>query len=156
MPSPFPGGSIGSLAVHGTVNDLAMSGAEPLYLTAGFILEEGLPLEVLARVARDMAAAARAAGVRIVTGDTKVVERGKGDGIYINTAGVGIVGGPGDGLLDSVISEKIKREKPSVDDYEHVREEVLALVQYSYTEKKAILIGLMKKIVPIFPLSSTQ
>ena len=61
-----------------------------------------------------------------------------------------------DGLLDSVISEKIKREKPSVDDYEHVREEVLALVQYSYTEKKAILIGLMKKIVPIFPLSSTQ
>ena len=68
-----------------------MSGAEPLYLTAGFILEEGLPLEVLARVAQDMAAAARAAGVRIVTGDTKVVERGKGDGIYINTAGVGIV-----------------------------------------------------------------
>ena len=67
-----------------------------------------------------------------------------------------IVGGPGDGLLDSVISEKIKREKASVDDYEHVREEVLALVQYSYTEKKAILIGLMKKIVPIFPLSSTQ
>lgn len=67
-----------------------------------------------------------------------------------------IVGGPGDGLLDSVISEKIKREKASVDDYEHVREEVLALVQHSYTEKKAILIGLMKKIVPIFPLSSTQ
>lgn len=91
QPLEFPGGSIGSLAVHGTVNDLAMSGAEPLYLTAGFILEEGLPLEVLARVARDMAAAARAAGVRIVTGDTKVVERGKGDGIYINTAGVGIV-----------------------------------------------------------------
>ncbi len=91
QPLEFPGGSIGSLAVHGTVNDLAMSGADPLYLTAGFILEEGLPLEVLARVARDMAAAARAAGVRIVTGDTKVVERGKGDGIYINTAGVGIV-----------------------------------------------------------------
>ena len=91
QPLEFPGGSIGSLAVHGTVNDLAMSGAEPLYLTAGFILEEGLPLEVLARVAQDMAAAARAAGVRIVTGDTKVVERGKGDGIYINTAGVGIV-----------------------------------------------------------------
>ena len=91
QPLEFPGGSIGSLAVHGTVNDLAMSGAEPLYLTAGFILEEGLPLEVLARVAQDMAAAARAAGVRIVTGDTKVVERGKGDGSYINTAGVGIV-----------------------------------------------------------------
>ena len=67
-----------------------------------------------------------------------------------------IVGGPGDGLLDSVISEKIKREKASVDDHEHVREEVLALVQHSYTEKKAILIGLMKKIVPIFSLSSTQ
>lgn len=67
-----------------------------------------------------------------------------------------IVGGPGDGLLDSVIGEKIKREKASVDDYEHVREEVLALVQHSYTEKKAILIGLMKKIVPIFPLSSTR
>ena len=67
-----------------------------------------------------------------------------------------IVGGPGDGLLDSVIGEKIKREKASVDDYEHVREEVLALVQHSYTEKKAILIGLMKKIVPIFPLSFTR
>lgn len=90
-PLEFPGGTIGSLAVHGTVNDLAMSGADPLYLTAGFILEEGLPLEVLARVVQNMAAAARAAGVRIVTGDTKVVERGRGDGIYINTAGVGVV-----------------------------------------------------------------
>lgn len=91
QPLEFPGGTIGSLAVHGTVNDLSMSGAEPLYLTAGFILEEGLPLEVLVRVVEDMAQAARAAGVHIVTGDTKVVERGKGDGIYINTAGVGIV-----------------------------------------------------------------
>lgn len=91
QPLEFPGGNIGSLAVHGTVNDLAMSGAEPLYLTAGFILEEGLPLDVLERVAREMAAAARSAGVRIVTGDTKVVERGRGDGIYINTAGVGAV-----------------------------------------------------------------
>lgn len=91
QPLEFPGGNIGSLAVHGTVNDLAMSGAEPLYLTAGFILEEGLSLNVLNRVVRSMSEAARLAGVRIVTGDTKVVERGKGDGIYINTAGVGAV-----------------------------------------------------------------
>ena len=77
-------------------------------------------------------------------------------GVMGDRGEVYIVGGPGDGLLDSVISEKIKREKASVDDYEHVREEVLALVQHSYTEKKAILIGLMKKIVPIFSLSSTQ
>ena len=91
QPLEFPGGNIGSLAVHGTVNDLAMSGAEPLYLTAGVILEEGLSLDVLNRVVRSMAEAARLAGVRIVTGDTKVVERGKGDGIYINTAGVGAV-----------------------------------------------------------------
>ncbi|MDX2151468.1 MAG: hydrogenase expression/formation protein HypE [Bryobacteraceae bacterium] len=87
----FPGGSIGELAVNGTVNDLAMSGARPLYLTAGFILEEGLPLETLAAVVHRMAAAARAAGVCIITGDTKVVEKGRGDGIYINTAGVGVV-----------------------------------------------------------------
>lgn len=86
----FPGGDIGSLAVHGTVNDLAMSGARPLYLTAGFILEEGLPMETLWRVVRSMQAAAESAGVKIVTGDTKVVDRGKGDGIFINTAGVGI------------------------------------------------------------------
>lgn len=87
----FPGGSIGDLAVNGTVNDLAMSGATPLYLTVGFILEEGLPLGDLAEVARRMAAAAARAGVRIVTGDTKVVERGHGDGVYVNTAGVGVV-----------------------------------------------------------------
>jgi len=87
----FPGGNIGSLAVHGTVNDLAMGGAQPLYLTAGFILEEGLPLRDLAAIVKSMAAAAREAGVQIVTGDTKVVERGKGDGIFINTAGVGRV-----------------------------------------------------------------
>lgn len=91
QPLEFPGGNIGSLAVHGTVNDLAMSGAVPLYLTAGFILEEGLPVDVLRRVVTGMGAAAQAAGVRIVTGDTKVVERGKGDGVYINTAGVGAV-----------------------------------------------------------------
>jgi hydrogenase expression/formation protein HypE len=87
----FPGGNIGSLAVHGTVNDLAMGGAQPLYLTAGFILEEGLPLADLARIVDSMAAAAREAGVLIVTGDTKVVERGKGDGVFINTAGIGRV-----------------------------------------------------------------
>ena len=87
----FPGGNIGSLAVHGTVNDLAMGGAEPLYLTAGFILEEGLPLADLARIVEAMADAASTAGVSIVTGDTKVVERGKGDGVFINTAGLGRV-----------------------------------------------------------------
>lgn len=87
----FPGGDIGSLAVHGTVNDLAMAGARPLYLSAGFILEEGLPLEDLRRVAASMARAAQECGVQIVTGDTKVVDRGKGDGLYVNTAGVGVV-----------------------------------------------------------------
>ncbi len=86
----FPGGDIGSLAVHGTVNDLAMCGARPKYLTAGFLLEEGLPMETLWRVARSMGAAARACGVEIVAGDTKVVDRGKGDGVYINTSGVGV------------------------------------------------------------------
>lgn len=87
----FPGGSIGDLAVNGTVNDLAMSGAQPLCLTAGFIIEEGFPIAELAAVVDEMAEAARGAGVRIVTGDTKVVERGHGDGVYINTAGLGIV-----------------------------------------------------------------
>ncbi|MBE9508092.1 MAG: hydrogenase expression/formation protein HypE [Chloroflexi bacterium] len=87
----FPGGDIGSLAVHGTVNDVAMSGARPLWLTAGFILEEGLEMSVLERVVHSMAEAARGAGVQVVAGDTKVVERGHGDGIYINTAGVGVV-----------------------------------------------------------------
>lgn len=88
-PPFFPGGDIGSLAVHGTVNDLAMCGARPRYLSAGFILEEGLPLADLERIVGSMSAAAAAAGVRIVTGDTKVVDRGKGDRIFINTAGVG-------------------------------------------------------------------
>lgn len=90
-PLIFPGGDIGSLAVHGTVNDVAMSGARPLWLTAGFILEEGLAMETLEQVVHSMAEAARAAGVEIVAGDTKVVEKGHGDGAYINTAGVGIV-----------------------------------------------------------------
>jgi hydrogenase expression/formation protein HypE len=87
----FPGGTIGDLAVNGTVNDLAMSGATPLYLTAGFILEEGLPLAQLSAIVTSMAVAAAAAKVRIVAGDTKVVDRGHGDGVYINTAGVGVV-----------------------------------------------------------------
>ena len=90
-PLVFPGGSIGDLAVNGTVNDLAMSGARPLVLSAAFILEEGLPIAELAAVVARMAAAAQAAGVRIVTGDTKVVERGHGDGVYINTSGIGVV-----------------------------------------------------------------
>ena len=91
QPLFFPGGDIGKLAVCGTVNDLAVAGARPLYLTTGFILEEGLPLETLERVVASMAETARAAGVFIVTGDTKVVEHGAADGLFINTAGVGIV-----------------------------------------------------------------
>jgi hydrogenase expression/formation protein HypE len=90
-PMFFPGGDIGKLAVYGTVNDLAMAGAKPLYLSAGFVLEEGLSMEILRRVVESMAAAAREVGVRIVTGDTKVVDRGKADGIFINTAGIGLV-----------------------------------------------------------------
>ena len=91
QPLFFPGGSIGELAVNGTVNDLAVSGAEPKFLSASFILEEGFPLAKLAAVVTQMAQAARTAGVKIVTGDTKVVERGHGDGCYINTAGVGLL-----------------------------------------------------------------
>lgn len=87
----FPGGDIGSLAVHGTINDLAMCGARPLYLSAALVLEEGLPLETLWRIVQSMQQAARRAGVQIVTGDTKVVDRGKGDGIFINTAGLGVL-----------------------------------------------------------------
>lgn len=98
----FPGGDIGKLAIHGTVNDLAMSGARPLYLTVGFILEEGLPLEDFDKVLRSMKEAAEEAGVQIVTGDTKVVPRGKADRIFINTAGVGLIEKQeihGDGIL---------------------------------------------------------
>jgi hydrogenase expression/formation protein HypE len=87
----FPGGDIGDLAVNGTVNDLAVSGARPLYLSAGFILEEGFPVADLIRIVASMRAAAQRAGVQIVTGDTKVVEKGKADGCYINTAGVGVI-----------------------------------------------------------------
>jgi hydrogenase expression/formation protein HypE len=103
-PLEFPGGDIGALAVHGTVNDLAMMGAEPRHLTAGFVLEEGLPFEVLDRIVATMARAAREAGVTIVTGDTKVVERGRADGMYVNTTGIG--------LLDDVVRPGPHRARP--------------------------------------------
>ena len=90
-PLVFPGGDIGKLAVCGTVNDLAMAGAKPLWMSAGFIIEEGLPLAVLRRIVTSMKAAAQEAGIAIVTGDTKVVDRGKGDGLFVNTAGIGQV-----------------------------------------------------------------
>jgi len=107
----FPGGDIGELAVNGTVNDLAMRGARPLFLSAGFILEEGLAMDNLGRLVTSMAAAARKAGVQVATGDTKVVQRGHGDGLYINTSGIGVIpegieigpdrARPGDALLVS-------------------------------------------------------
>jgi len=90
-PLEFPGCDIGSMAVYGTVNDLAMCGARPLYLSAGFIIEEGFAMEALWRVVQSMKAAAEAAGIVIVTGDTKVVDKGKGDGLFINTSGIGII-----------------------------------------------------------------
>ena len=90
-PLEFPGGNIGSLAAHGTLNDLVMMGARPTALSAGFVLEEGLPLDVLDRVVAALGHSARAAGVMVATGDTKVVERGKADGMYLNTSGVGVV-----------------------------------------------------------------
>lgn len=111
FPIFYPGGDIGRLAICGTVNDVAMLGADPAFLTAGFILEEGLPMETLTRVIESMAAACKEAGVQIVAGDTKVVEKGKADGIFINTAGFGLIppgrdlGGqlaqPGDAVLIS-------------------------------------------------------
>ena len=91
QPLFFPGGDIGSLAVHGTVNDLACAGAVPQYLAAAFVIEEGTDTELLRRIAMSMGAAAAAAGVSVVAGDTKVVERGKGDGVYITTTGIGVV-----------------------------------------------------------------
>lgn len=87
----FPGGDIGTLAVNGTVNDLAMSGARPLYLSVGFILEEGLSMETLWQIVQSMRGAADKAQIQLVTGDTKVVDRGRGDGLYVNTAGIGII-----------------------------------------------------------------
>ncbi|MCP9628828.1 hydrogenase expression/formation protein HypE [Rhodopseudomonas palustris] len=98
----FPGGDIGSLAVHGTINDVAMAGARPLYLSAAFIIEEGFAFADLKRIADSMAAASRAAGVPIVTGDTKVVERGKADGVFITTTGIGIA--PHDLVLSSELA----------------------------------------------------
>jgi hydrogenase expression/formation protein HypE len=104
----FPGGDIGSLAVHGTVNDLAMCGAEPLFLSAGLVIEEGFPMRDLERLVASMAAACAKVGVAVVTGDTKVVDRGKGDGVFINTSGVGLVRegvhvGPGRAAAGDVI-----------------------------------------------------
>lgn len=90
-PILFPGGNIGELAIYGTINDLAMSGAKPLFLSAGFILEEGLPIDTLGLIVNSMAYACKRCGVKIVTGDTKVVNRGHGDGVYINTTGIGII-----------------------------------------------------------------
>lgn len=87
----FPGGDIGELAVNGTINDICMSGATPLYLSVGFIIEEGLPLEQLGQIVQSMAAAAQKAGVALITGDTKVVDKGHGDGLYINTSGIGVI-----------------------------------------------------------------
>lgn len=91
QPLFFPGGSIGDLAINGTVNDIAMSGAQPLYLSAGFIIEEGLPMSTLGGIVERMGQAAQEAGVQLVTGDTKVVDKGHGDGVYINTSGIGII-----------------------------------------------------------------
>ena len=91
QPLRFPGGSIGHLAVHGTVNDLAMAGAVPRWLSAAFVLEEGFPIAELRAIVADMADAAEAAGVRVVTGDTKVVPRGAADGLFVTTAGVGLI-----------------------------------------------------------------
>ncbi len=99
----FPGGDIGSLAVHGTVNDLAMCGARPLFLTAGFIIEEGFPMDDLERITRSMAEAATRSGVQIVTGDTKVVNRGAADGLFINTAGFGIIDYPASLSVGSIL-----------------------------------------------------
>jgi len=90
-PLIFPGGNIGELAIYGTINDLAMSGAKPLFLSAGFILEEGLPMETLGLIVNSMATACKLSGVKIAAGDTKVVNRGHGDGLYINTTGIGII-----------------------------------------------------------------
>lgn len=150
QPLFFPGGDIGRLAVCGTVNDLAMCGARPLHLAAAFVLEEGLPLAALQRIVESMAAAAREAGVAIVTGDTKVVERGKGDGVFITTTGVGrvecaapvtparvqpgdavIVSGPvGDhGIAVMSVRESIDFDTPLMSDVAPVAGQVLALIE---------------------------
>lgn len=145
----FPGGDIGSLAVHGTVNDLAMSGARPLYLSCGFIIEEGLPMETLWRVVCSMRDAAKRCGVSIITGDTKVVDKGKGDGLFINTSGLGVIEHelniapqsvqPGDAVLVSgdlgrhgmaimAVREGLQFESAIESDSAPVHEPVLALL----------------------------
>lgn len=146
----FPGGDIGALAVTGTVNDVAMCGARPLYLTVSFVLEEGLPLVDLQRITTSMADAARAAGITIVTGDTKVVERGKGDGVFVTTTGVGVVIArtpphprllhPGDAVLVSgpigdhgaavlAAREEFTFQEPLQSDAASIAREVLALFE---------------------------
>ena len=145
----FPRGAIGTLAVNGTVNDLAMCGARPLYLSASFVIEEGLPFETLRRVVASMAHAAAAAGVRVVTGDTKVVDRGKGDGLYLGTSGVGAIEHdlsigpaavrPGDAVILSgdvgrhgmavmAVREGLAFETPIASDCAPLAEPVLALL----------------------------
>ena len=146
----FPGGDIGSMAIHGTVNDLAMSGARPLYLSCGFIIEEGLPMETLWRVVCSMRDAAKKCGVQIVTGDTKVVDKGKGDGLFINTTGIGVIEHtqnispqsvlPGDAILVSgdlgrhgmaimAVREGLQFESAIESDSAPVAEPVLALLK---------------------------
>jgi hydrogenase expression/formation protein HypE len=146
----FPGGDIGSMAIHGTVNDLAMSGARPLYLSCGFIIEEGLPMETLWRVVCSMRDAAKKCGVQIVTGDTKVVDKGKGDGLFINTTGIGVIEHeqkiapqnvqPGDAVVVSgdlgrhgmaimAVREGLQFESMIESDSEAVHEAVLALIK---------------------------
>jgi hydrogenase expression/formation protein HypE len=146
----FPGGDLGSLAVHGTVNDLAMAGARPRYLSAAFIIEEGLPMETLWKITASMQQAAQAAGVQIITGDTKVVDKGKGDGLFINTAGIGILEHslriapqsvqPGDAILVSgdvgrhgmaimAVREGLEFESAIRSDSAPVAEAVLQLIQ---------------------------
>jgi hydrogenase expression/formation protein HypE len=145
----FPGGDIGSLAVHGTVNDLAMGGAQPLCLSAAFIIEEGLPMETLAQVVSSLHRAAESARVQVVTGDTKVVEKGSGDGLFINTSGLGVVpeglclsanqARPGDGILLSgsigehgiaimAVREGLEFESPLQSDSAALHELVAAMV----------------------------
>ncbi len=146
----FPGGDIGSMAIHGTVNDLAMSGARPLYLSCAFIIEEGLPMETLWRVVCSMRDAAEKCGVKIVTGDTKVVDKGKGDGLFINTTGIGVIEHslnitpqnvqPGDGVIVSgdlgrhgmaimAVREGLGFESTIKSDSAPVHEPVLALIE---------------------------
>jgi len=153
-PRVFPGGDLGSLAVHGTVNDLAMAGARPLHLSAGFIIEEGLPMAALWETVNSMKQAAEAAGVQIITGDTKVVDKGKGDGLFINTTGLGLIETPlviapqsvrpGDAVLVSgdvgrhgmaimALREGLQFESTIESDSAPVHEVVLALLQANVT-----------------------